>query len=156
MHGKYKLVTAAVPCNQKPRAPCAFCHHCHGSCLPFFDIFKSFQAVQIILKVVFPLPCNRTFKYESGKQKWEAWGSSGAAAAHGKHAYELAAEHLALTHWRRLSGSLKVNGRCAVRLKVENAADVRNTMQRDAHTNHELTRGDVDTRDPFCNWMFHL
>jgi hypothetical protein len=60
------------------------------------------------------------------------------------------------TSCRLLSVGLEVDGVGAVGVAIEDAPNVRNAVQRDAHADHDLAAGDVDAADPLRHRVLHL
>ncbi len=48
------------------------------------------------------------------------------------------------------------NGTTTFRILTKQSADVCHPLQSDAHTNHQLARGYVHTRNPLRHWVFYL
>lgn len=48
------------------------------------------------------------------------------------------------------------NGTTPFRILTKQLADVCHPLQSDSHTNHQLARGYVHTRNPLCHWVFYL
>ncbi len=48
------------------------------------------------------------------------------------------------------------NGTTPLRILTKQSADVCHPLQSDAHTNHQLARGYVHTRNPLRHWVLYL